>query len=155
MPSFPDEWEIKQRLTTWLQVKLIDFGSAVVADPTRPRPTYDLFYGTTAYAAPEILRREPYLAAPAEAWTLGVLLSFLLTGASPFPSEKDALAGRIRIKPPPPGAEVAPGPHGLGLNALALDLMAKCLVVDPSQRADIQEIRSHPWLRGALRSPLL
>jgi hypothetical protein len=136
------------------RVKLIDFGSAVVADPSRPRPTYDLFFGTTAYAAPEILRREPYLAAPAEVWTLGVLLSFLLTGASPFQTERDAHAGRIRLKPPPAGAEVAPGPHGLGLSAEALDLMSRCLVVEPEYRSSIQELRSHPWLRGALRSPL-
>ena len=77
------------------QLKLIDFGSAVVADPFVPAPFYTLFFGTTAYASSEILRKQPYRAAPAEVWTLGVLLSYLLTGHSPFPTEQDARDGRV------------------------------------------------------------
>jgi serine/threonine protein kinase len=137
-------------------VKLIDFGSAVIEDPRAPERWYTLFYGTTAYASPEILRREEYRAAPAEVWTLGVLLSYLLTGASPFPSERDALAGRIHLKPPPPGAAPPLGAGPLGLSAPALDLMARCLVVDPDARATVGELREHPWLAGALaRRPSL
>eukprot|EP00914_Ancora_sagittata_P000444 GHVO01001194.1.p1 GENE.GHVO01001194.1~~GHVO01001194.1.p1 ORF type:complete len:268 (-),score=17.85 GHVO01001194.1:150-953(-) len=78
-----------------LTVKLIDFGSATFSDPSGSRPYYNLFYGTTAYAASEILQKKVYQAAPAEVWTLGVLLSYLLTGSSPFPTVKDAVAGRI------------------------------------------------------------
>lgn len=130
------------------QVKLIDFGSAVVSNPLEERPHYHLFFGTTAYAAPEILMRRPYHAPPAEIWTLGVLLSYLLTGASPFPTERDAAAGRIVIKAPPPGAG---GGAGEFPSEAALDLMARCLVADPEYRADIEEVREHLWLRGALR----
>ena len=78
-----------------LNVKLVDFGSAVVVDPKEPRPFYTVFFGTTAYAASEVLRKKPYRAPPAEIWTLGVLLSYLLTGMSPFPTERDAISGRI------------------------------------------------------------
>ncbi|KAK7692576.1 hypothetical protein QCA50_004206 [Cerrena zonata] len=85
-----------------LNVKLIDFGSAVVSDPAQPRPYYTLFFGTTAYAASEILLKKPYRAAPAEVWTLGVLLSYLLTGNSPFPTEQDAMDGNIIIREKPP-----------------------------------------------------
>ena len=73
---------------------MIDFGSAVVADPSRPRPYYNLFFGTTAYASSEILLKKRYQAPPAEVWTLGVLLSYLLTGHSPFPTEEDAKEGK-------------------------------------------------------------
>jgi serine/threonine protein kinase len=53
----------------------------VVENPNESRPYHTLFYGTTAYASSEILLKKPYQAPPAEVWTIGVLLSFLLTGS--------------------------------------------------------------------------
>lgn len=123
------------------RVKLIDFGSAVVADPFAPPPFYTVFFGTTAYASSEILRKLPYRAAPAEVWTLGVLLSYLLTGHSPFPTEQDAIDGRIVVR--------ERGAAGR-LSRAALNLMARCLERDPERRADIAEVRGHRWLQGAL-----
>jgi serine/threonine protein kinase len=99
-----------------------------------------MFYGTTAYAAPEILQRKKYQAPPAEIWTLGVLLSYLLTGSSPFLSEKDAIQGRVLIR-----ESIA-----TKLSVDCLSLMQRCLEPDLSKRADIYEVRAHPWLRGAL-----
>ncbi|TBU55839.1 kinase-like protein [Dichomitus squalens] len=125
-----------------LRVKLIDFGSAVVADPTKPRPTYHLFFGTTAYASSEILCKQPYKAPPAEIWTLGVLLSYLLTGHSPFPTEQDAKEGRVVVREPKSGR----------ISKSAISLMHRCLEKDPHVRADILEVRNHPWLQGALES---
>ncbi|OBZ68022.1 Serine/threonine-protein kinase PSK2 [Grifola frondosa] len=123
-----------------LKVKLIDFGSAVVADPSTPRPYYTLFFGTTAYASSEILLKKPYRAPPAEVWTLGVLLSYLLTGHSPFPTEQDAKDGRVIVREPKSGR----------LSRAAVALMARCLEKDPERRADIMEVRGHRWLHGAL-----
>lgn len=133
------------RLTiTVAQVKLIDFGSSVVADPTSPAPFYTLFFGTTAYASSEILRKQPYRAAPAEIWTLGVLLSYLLTGHSPFPSEQDAIAGNIVLR------ESSKGGGAGRISMAAMSLMSRCLDMDPDQRATIDEVRGHRWLQGAL-----
>lgn len=53
----------------------------MVENPNESRPYHTLFYGTTAYASSEILLKKPYQAPPAEVWTIGVLLSFLLTGS--------------------------------------------------------------------------
>ncbi|SJK97243.1 uncharacterized protein ARMOST_00494 [Armillaria ostoyae] len=117
-----------------LRVKLIDFGSAIAVDPTKPRPYYMFFYGTTAYAAAEILLKKPYQAAPAEVWTLGVLLSYLLHGMSPFPTVKDAIKGRIVLEEYPK------------LSRLAWDLLRKCLDPNPKTRATIQEVKEHRWL---------
>ena len=122
-----------------LRVKLVDFGSAVVVDPALPRPFYTLFFGTTAYAASEVLLKKPYQAPPAEIWTLGVLLSYLLTGASPFPTEQDAVKGRVVL------SEAA----GACVSMAARALMLRCLNPDPEARADIKEVRDHVWLRGA------
>ncbi|KIO30715.1 hypothetical protein M407DRAFT_222942, partial [Tulasnella calospora MUT 4182] len=74
-------------------VKLIDFGSAVVRDLNAPEPYYDKFFGTISFASSEILRNQAYRAPPAEIWTLGVLLSFLVTGESPFPDKQHAIDG--------------------------------------------------------------
>lgn len=121
-------------------MKLIDFGSAVAVDPLLPRPLYTLFFGTTAYASSEILRKQAYRAPPAEIWTLGVLLSYLLTGHSPFPTEQDAIDGRIVLREPSAGR----------LSRAALAVMGRCLERDPERRADIAEVRGHRWLQGAL-----
>ncbi|RDB16851.1 Serine/threonine-protein kinase pim-2 [Hypsizygus marmoreus] len=119
-----------------LKVKLIDFGSAAVVDPNEPRPYYTLFYGTTAYASSEILQKKKYQAAPAEVWTLGVLLSYLLTGASPFPTVKDAINGRIVL------ADIL----GARLSRTAMSLMRRCLDPNPETRATIAEVKAHRWL---------
>lgn len=120
-----------------MQIKVIDFGSVVVADPTRPRPLYTRFFGTTAYASPEIVLKHRYRAPPAEIWSLGVLLSYLLTGMSPFITESDKLAGRIMLD------------SGANVSRTCLHLITRCLETDPKQRADITEVRTHPWLEEA------
>ncbi|KZT29219.1 kinase-like protein [Neolentinus lepideus HHB14362 ss-1] len=128
------------------KIKLIDFGSAVVADPTRQRPFYNLFYGTTAYAASEILQKKPYQAAPAEIWTLGVLLSYLLTGNSPFPTEEDAIEGKIMLAD---GTKKGQERGKFWISEGCLGLMRRCLEKDPERRATIEEVREHWWVRGA------
>ncbi|TFK53616.1 Pkinase-domain-containing protein [Heliocybe sulcata] len=135
-----------RRLCIAYRLSLIDFGSAVVADPTRQRPFYNLFYGTTAYAASEILHKKPYQAAPAEIWTLGVLLSYLLTGNSPFPTEQDAMQGKIVLAN---GSNNGQEKGKLWISDGCLGLMRRCLQKDPERRATIDEVREHWWVRGA------
>jgi len=120
------------------QVKLIDFGSAIGVDPSLPRPTYQIFYGTAAYASSEILLKQEYKAAPAEIWTLGVLLSYLLAGISPFPNIRDAVDGRISLPVNVVGE----------ISYEAMDLMRRCLNPNPRKRATISQVKAHPWLRG-------
>jgi PAS domain-containing serine/threonine kinase len=117
---------------------LIDFGSATIVDPTKPRPEYDQFFGTAAYASSEILLKKTYKAAPAEVWTLGVLLSYLLAGVSPFPTIRDAIEGRIFLS------------ETLGLKPPegAMELMRRCLDPNPDTRITIEEIKTHPWLES-------
>lgn len=117
-------------------MKLIDFGSACITNPKKPRPYYTQFFGTAAYASSEILLKKRYQAAPAEIWTLGVLLSYLLTGTSPFPSVRAAAEGKIVICEPP----------GVTLSKEAVDLMRRCLDPNPITRIKIQQVKSNPWL---------
>ncbi|CCF51669.1 uncharacterized protein UHO2_00118 [Ustilago hordei] len=117
-------------------VKLIDFGSAVITDVRKPQPYFNRFFGTMTFASPEILQGKPYRAPQAEIWSLGVLLSILLSGQCPFPDAAAAIKGRISK---PKGA----------WSADALNLLLLCLEVDPERRATISQIRDHPWVHRA------
>lgn len=123
------------------RVKLVDFGSASVCDPTGPRPYYSDFRGTTTYAAAEVLRGEAHQAAPAEVWALGVLLAFLLTGSSPFATAGDAAKGWV-------GLVEVPGEH---MSQGAMDALRRCLDPNPKTRVTIQELKRHPWVAGGSR----
>jgi serine/threonine protein kinase len=90
----------------------------------------------------EILQSYPYRAQPAEVWSMGVLLSYLITGESPFPSAQDAIEGNIRFRR---SFQRKEGEEERDWE----DLMRKCLQVDVKKRATIQEIRDHNWLRGS------
>ncbi|KAH8923695.1 Pkinase-domain-containing protein [Atractiella rhizophila] len=120
-------------------VKLIDFGSAVIFEPKKGSPYFNRFYGTTNFASAEIMRGEPYQAPPAEVWSLGVLLSILLNGETPFASAAHIQYGRMCQ----PRAT---------LSREALDLMQGCLTVDIEKRLTVWQIRDHPWLKE--REPL-
>ncbi|KAL5523955.1 hypothetical protein ACEPAG_8128 [Sanghuangporus baumii] len=119
-----------------LKIKLVDFGSVVSVNPAQERPFYKTFYGTAAYASPEIIREKPYQAPPAEIWAIGVLLSFLITGVSPFPTEDDKRNGKI----------VLDDANRRRMSDDCFNLLHRCLEVDPNLRANIAEVKTHPWL---------
>ncbi|KAB5596046.1 Serine/Threonine kinase catalytic domain containing protein [Ceratobasidium theobromae] len=121
------------------KVKFIDFGSAVIRDVRKPPPKYTSFFGTLTFASPEILKGLSYTAPPAEVWTLGILLSFLVTGQSPFATTDHAMQGLV--------CELH---ESIGVSPACGDLMRKCLDPDPMRRYTIHQVREHPWLRGAL-----
>lgn len=87
----------------------------------------------------EILKNLPYTAPPAEVWTLGILLSFLVTGQSPFPTPEHTMHG-VMCEPS----------ETIAVSPVCGDLMHGCLHPDPFKRLTIQQVRDHPWLRGAL-----
>lgn len=118
-------------------VKLIDFGSAVISDPRKPAPYFNRFFGTMTFASAEILHGQQYRAPHAEVWSLGVLLSILLSGECPFSDPHAAKRGRIssRVRST--------------WSAEALDLLCGCVQVDPDRRATISQVRDHPWVRRA------
>ncbi|KAJ9478652.1 putative protein kinase [Pseudozyma hubeiensis] len=117
-------------------VKLIDFGSAVITDVRKPQPYFNRFFGTMTFASPEILQGQPYRAPHAEIWSLGVLLSILLSGQCPFADPAAAIKGQISK---PKGA----------WSSDALNLLLMCLEVDVERRATIAQIRDHPWVHRA------
>ena len=78
-------------------IKIIDFGFGVKCN----RDTYQkLFCGTPSYMAPEIVKKEKYVACYSDIWSLGVLFFTMLFGIFPFKGkDEDDLFSKIkRIK---------------------------------------------------------
>ncbi|GAB0088195.1 hypothetical protein DMENIID0001_025830 [Sergentomyia squamirostris] len=65
-----------------MNVKITDFGFARYITPSHSLS--QTFCGSTAYAAPEIIRNIPYDPTISDAWSLGVILFIMLNGIMPF-----------------------------------------------------------------------
>jgi len=114
---------------------LIDFGLSVVW-----KEGQGLFksYGTPCYMAPEIIKGNNYSGPIVDVWSLGVALATMLTGSLPFQGAGDTeLKKRILRGQFPCPDHVSPE---------ARDLLAKMLALNPTERIDVDAIRSHPWL---------
>jgi serine/threonine protein kinase len=92
--------------------------------------------GTMTYQPPEVHLHEPFYAPMADIWALGITLSILLTGVSPFESARAACEGRMRWRNEPP------------ISPLARDLLEKILRTSSLQRLTIVQISDHAWLKG-------
>lgn len=93
--------------------------------------------GTSHTVAPEILREEPYDPVSADAWSLGVLLFFMLNNGQ-YPHDgantsKNIVKNRMR----PLDANVPP---------LARQLVESLLSPNPANRIPVADILSHPWM---------
>ncbi|CAG0883174.1 unnamed protein product [Cyprideis torosa] len=120
-------------------LKIADFGFARKFSASTLSTTY---CGSAAYAAPEILRGEPYDPGKSDIWSTGVILFVMLCGTMPFSDEDTAQllsdqenrawTWRGKIEP-------------------TLSKEVKSLVysiLDPNRftRPSIKKVQSHPWL---------
>ncbi len=135
-----------------LHIKLIDFGSASVVDPSKP--FLDKFQvrmmarmqsphlpklneckqGTIQYSPPEVLRGEKYRGKPADIWALGILLYTILCGETPFNTSEQARKYAFKTPRVP-------------LSVEALQLLHLLLQKSPCQRPSIDQIMTMSWLQ--------
>ena len=99
--------------------------------------------GSPCYASPEMVRGQKYNGFLIDIWSTGIILFAMICGYLPFEdNNNDLLFGKIlncKIN----------YPNYIG--EIALDLMKKIIVKDPSKRITLQEIKEHPfYLRGKL-----
>jgi tRNA A-37 threonylcarbamoyl transferase component Bud32 len=125
-------------------VKLLDFGTAILADPEATRMTSpDLLLCTPRYASPEQLANGT-LDARSDLYSLGCILYEALTGAPPF-SERSDLAQLIFAKttsPAPPVRERAVQRPDRKLDPRLLELVMALLEREPANRPRwVQEVR--------------
>ncbi|KAI0340157.1 kinase-like protein [Trametopsis cervina] len=115
-----------------LRVKIIDFGNAV--RDSFVQHDYEDFEGNMNYAPPEVQDRGTYQTAQADVWSLGVILSEMVTNQfilEPMRQAPDVIAYNIG--------------HVCNDGALS-SLLGQLLCVDPKERITMMGVIEHPWL---------
>lgn len=137
-------------------IKLCDFGVSSELDGS----IAETFVGTGTYMAPERIQGSPYTV-KSDVWSVGLTLMELAIGKFPFGgSDNDAdepggpqgildLLQQIVLEPAPklPKSDAFP--------SILEDMIAKCLMKDPSQRPTPKELYdADPFLLAAKRTPV-
>lgn len=127
--------------------KILDLGlvGALEPDPSEVRLTqHGHVMGTPLYMAPETFTTQSFRA-QADLYSLGVLLHELLSGAPPFNGTMKEVLWHQCFSAPPPL------PPALGLDSLALWLMAKEPGQRPASARVVVDDIAHRLSRGSLR----
>jgi len=125
------------------EAKLCDFGLADLSPVIRSA-------ATPLYSPPEIIS-EGQCTEKADMWSLGVCVFILLCGYPPFqPDDKHDLndnicKARYSFRQDEGWAHVS---------ALARDLVARLLVIDPRARWSARQVLEHPWIVAAAAVPI-
>jgi len=133
-------------------IKLTDFGFS--KDMTHGSPKSCV--GTALYVAPEIVLKEgsEYDGKKADVWSLGIILYLLTVGRFPF--NRGHVGGvapgmSYRSKEKFRNDNFRVPPH---MSDQLTRLLRRILCADPARRADIAEIRAHPWFCCGSRPPV-
>jgi serine/threonine protein kinase len=97
------------------------------------------YVGSQYWAAPELVDGVPYTGPEVDVWSAGCVLYAMLTGKVPFKGsseERKRLMKNKAFKLP----RHLEGPK---------DLLQMMLEPDPAQRATVQDVLAHPWMRDA------
>lgn len=121
---------------------LVKIGNLVSCCFCTPGTLMEEMKGTRHSVAPEVLSSDPYDPYLVDAWSLGVLLYFMLNGR--YPHDGANTLEHImynHIRPSDPHI-----PH------LAKDLLSRLLVTEPAKRMRVSEILQHPFFSDSERS---
>ena len=117
-------------------VKLSDFGLSSITHDGR---FFETSCGTPNYASPEVVGGRLYGGPEADVWSCGVVLYAMLCGSLPFDdSNIGLLFKKIQTADYTMPSHVSPQ---------AQDLLRRILVVNPLERATMEQVMQHPWLR--------
>eukprot|EP00127_Corallochytrium_limacisporum_P005039 Clim_evm35s197 gene=Clim_evmTU35s197 len=123
-------------------IKISDFG---LSNRFRSDQALQTCCGSPEYAAPELLKGNPYNGPEADVWSLGVNYYVMLTGRLPFGKGKGAsVFHRLHWE----RAYRVPD----FLTDDAIDLIHRMLTPDSRSRVTLQEVKHHPWILGDTRS---
>ncbi|KZT30084.1 Pkinase-domain-containing protein [Neolentinus lepideus HHB14362 ss-1] len=123
-------------------IKIIDFGLSNLYDPGHHLGT---FCGSLYFAAPELLNAKVYTGPEVDVWSFGVVLYVLVCGKVPFDDQSmPALHAKIKR-----GLVEYP----VWLSAECKHLLSRMLVTNPTARAPLSEVMSHPWMVRGFPGP--
>lgn len=98
--------------------------------------------GTPFYMAPEVLER--CYGPAADIWSAGVVIYLMIAGCLPFNGNTDRqIIKAVMDSEPDFSSDV--WQH---TSQLAVDFLQQMLAKDPSKRASISQLLSHPWMAG-------
>lgn len=118
-----------------LNIKIADFGFARVVKSNIASTSC----GSPHYAAPEVIKGEPYDGRAADVWSCGVILYALLAGFLPFDDPNiRVLLGKVKR-----GLYTMPQ-----FPTRVKDLIRGMLTIDPTKRISIAQIKAHECFRG-------
>uniref|UniRef100_A0A4W5RQ08 non-specific serine/threonine protein kinase n=1 Tax=Hucho hucho TaxID=62062 RepID=A0A4W5RQ08_9TELE len=129
-------------LDTNMNIKLADFGFGNFYNSGEPLSTW---CGSPPYAAPEVFEGKEYEGPQLDIWSLGVVLYVLVCGSLPFdgPSlpalRQRVTEGRFRIP--------------FFMSQDCENLIRKMLVVDPTKRISVAQIKQHRWMLADPTAP--
>ena len=124
------------------QVKLADFGASRTLHDTLAKCS--TFVGSPYWMAPEVMLQSEY-DSKADVWSLGITCLELAYGKPPHTHVNPLAALQLIIKSPPPQIE------GPSWSKDFKDFVAQCLVKDPAQRASMNDLLKHRWIKNAKR----
>ncbi|XP_072835390.2 serine/threonine-protein kinase SIK2 isoform X1 [Pogona vitticeps] len=119
-----------------MNIKIADFGFGNFYKSGEPLTTW---CGSPPYAAPEVFEGQQYEGPQLDIWSMGVVLYVLVCGALPFDGptlpilRQRVLEGRFRI------------PYFMSEECE--HLIRRMLVLDPSKRLTIAQIKEHKWMQ--------
>ncbi|RNF13432.1 SNF1-related protein kinase [Trypanosoma conorhini] len=126
------------------RIKLGDFGlSSVVRDGC----FFETSCGTPNYASPEVVSGRPYAGPETDVWSCGVVLYTMVVGALPF---DDSNVGNLFKKIQTANYKIPDA-----LSDEVKDLLRRMLVVNPLERATMEQVMRHPWVIPAFPPHLL
>ncbi|XP_058618436.1 uncharacterized protein LOC131531594 [Onychostoma macrolepis] len=113
--------------TTTNQIKLADFGCGDLVK------TSGYLGFTGGVCPPEFYKDLKYEAGPTTVWSLGFMMYSMIYKRQPFRSLKDMMHGSLRFK------------HKISTELQ--DLICRCMTLDPTERATVEEILQHEWFQ--------
>lgn len=120
------------------QVKIADFSMAAVHQ--FPQHRLQTPCGSPHFAAPEVLKKEPYDGRLADIWSMGIVLFCILGSRLPFDEKSLLLMAEKATK--------AEYDVPTWFSPEAVDFLSIVLVVDPTQRLSIEEMWGHPLIKN-------
>lgn len=130
-----------------MRIKLTDFGTAKLLDPTNnssSKSKYDLstrsksFVGTAEYVSPELLN-DSFTDYRCDIWAFGCILFQMIAGKPPFKATNEYLTFQKVMK-----VQYAFTP---GFPLIIRDLVKKILIKNLDQRLTINQIKEHPFFK--------